>query len=101
MPYTYRIAVTQVSDRRGNATAGDPYAFETTSHDDILEIIERARQGGYLPEGQVAAFCVGLKLLAEVVTTHRKESLFAEFWPHLGEFIRGIKSAPGEPVSVT
>lgn len=98
MPYTYSIALTPLSDHHGRATPGNSYTFETTNHDNILHIIERARCGEYLPEKDVAAFCVGLKLLSEVVMTNRSEPVFAEFYPALGKFIRGIKSLPPKQV---
>ena len=92
MPHNYRIALTQISNGPADTAAGDTFVFEITNHDDILQVIERARQGGHLPEEEVTPFCVGLKLLAQVVTKHSSEPLFAEFSPHLGEFIRGIKA---------
>ena len=93
MPYTYRVALKHVSASSGNPVHGGVCEFETTNHDDILQIIERARQNSILPEEDVAAFCLGLKLLAEVVMKHRGEPLFSEFWPHLGDFVRGIKAS--------
>ncbi|BCH35729.1 hypothetical protein MesoLjLc_76590 [Mesorhizobium sp. L-8-10] len=92
MPYVYRITLKQVSDRRSQPVDGDVCEFQAANHDDILEIVTRTKHHAILPEQDVAAFCVGLKLLAEVVMRHREKPPFAEFWPHLGEFVRGIKA---------
>jgi hypothetical protein len=92
MPYTYSVALKLVSDRHGNPADGGSCEFETSNHDNILEIIERAEQNSILPEEDVAAFCLGLKLVTEVVMKHRGEPPFSELWPHLGSFIRSIKA---------
>jgi hypothetical protein len=97
---TYSVTLKLVSDRHGHPADGGSCEFETTNHDNILEIIEHARQNPILPEQDAPALGVGLKLLAEVVMKHRDEPPFSEFWPHLGTFIRGIKaSAKSEHVS--
>ncbi len=36
---------------------------------------------------------IGLKLLGEELLEDRENSLYAEFLPHFGEFMRGLKGA--------
>ena len=91
MPRTYRLSLTHLSDQRGNPVVKHVCEFDFKNHDDLTAIIERALQNGIVPNDEVMEFCIGLKLLAEVAMKHRDEPAFAEFWPHLGSFIRTIK----------
>lgn len=92
MSHSYQFRVIHLADRRGNAVARQVCEFQFANHDDLGLIIERASRNAILPEKDIEAFCVGLKLLTEVVMVHRNEPAFAEFWPHLGTFIRSIKA---------
>ncbi|WP_201840426.1 DUF3861 family protein [Microvirga zambiensis] len=91
MPHTYRISLTHVSDHRGNPVQLPICEFKFTNHDDLGKIIERATRNAIVPEKNIEAFCLGLKLLTEVVMEHRDKPAFAEFWISLGSFIRSIK----------
>lgn len=91
MPHTYHLTLTHLSDSRGEKIGKLACDFDFTSHDDLNVIIERALRNGVVSKGEVQEFCVGLKLLTEVVMKHRTEPGFAEFWPHLGTFIRSVK----------
>lgn len=91
MPHTYRLSLTHLSDQRGNPVAKEVCEFEFQNHDDLAAIIERARANETVPADEVLEFCIGLKLLTEVAMRHRNEPAFAEFFPHLGAFIRSVK----------
>jgi hypothetical protein len=66
-------------------------SFETASHDEILELVSRARQRGDFDAETAAAFTVGLKLLGEVLLHNRRHPLFASFHPHFGQFMKRLK----------
>ena len=91
MPHTYHLSLTHESDQRNNPVGKQVCEFDFKNHDDLSRIIERARQSAVVPSDEINEFCVGLKLLTEIAIKHRNEPAFAEFWPHLGTFIRTIK----------
>ncbi|MBB4000715.1 DUF3861 domain-containing protein [Aureimonas pseudogalii] len=92
MPHTYQLVLTHISDQRGNAVGQEVCQFEFQNHDDLATIIERTRVNNIVPVDEVSEFCIGLKLLTEVAMRHRTEPTFAEFFSHLGAFIRSIKA---------
>ena len=96
MAHSYRLSLTHVSDQRDRPVGTEICAVEFQNHDDLAAIIERARLIRIVPEDEVIEFCIGLKLLAEVAMRHRDEPAFAEFFPHLGTFIRSIKAPRSE-----
>lgn len=98
MPHTYRLSLTHISDQRSNPVTREVCEFEFQNHDDLTAIIERARSNNVVPASEVLEFCVGLKLLTEVAMRHRTNPAFAEFFPHLGTFIRSIKAPKSEKV---
>ncbi|MGI2036087.1 DUF3861 domain-containing protein [Rhizobium panacihumi] len=92
MPHAYRLSLTHLFDQRGNPVDRHVCEFEFENHDDLAAIIQRARDNAVVPDAEVLEFCVGLKLLAEVAIRHKDDPVFAEFFPHLGAFIRSIKT---------
>jgi hypothetical protein len=91
MPHTYHLSLTHVSDHQNNPVGERVCDFDFKNHDDLTHIIKRARQNNIVQTNEIDEFCLGLKLLTEVAMKHRNEPAFAEFWPHLGTFIRSIK----------
>lgn len=90
----YRVSV-EAADASGQLDSARRLVFHASCHDDILQIVERARERGMLPPDEAAAMAVGLKLLGEVVLSHRNEALFSELCGHLGAFIKKLKSGEG------
>ncbi|WP_226053077.1 DUF3861 domain-containing protein [Dickeya chrysanthemi] len=91
MPYRYRITLENLTDNRDETPQNHVLRFDVTNHDDILEIIEKVRLKGILPDSEVAAFCTGLKLFSEVMMTHRKEDLFQDLAPVFRDFMLRLK----------
>lgn len=91
MPYHYRITLENLTDNRDDKPQNRSLTFDATNHDDILEIIEKVRSKGILPDSDVAAFCTGLKLFSEVVMVHRKEALFRDLIPAFRDFMLRLK----------
>lgn len=91
--HRYRITVEHLADPDGQVPADStPLVFETGNHDEILKIVERLRGHPALPPESAAALGVGLKLFSEVMLENRQSPLFAEFAPHLREFMQKLKA---------
>jgi hypothetical protein len=93
--HRFRITVEHLADAHGNPSTHEaPLQFEVGNHDDILAMVDRARERGQFPPDTAAAFAVGLKLFSEVMLENRSHPLFAEFAPHFGEFMKNLKKGP-------
>lgn len=90
MAYTYRITAEKLNLPEGSEPVS--CTFEVSNHDDIVPLIERVRALGVLPEEDLAAFTVGLKLFGGVHMAHRREPLFAELHPHFMSFMKRLKA---------
>ncbi|QFI70576.1 hypothetical protein EKH55_5702 (plasmid) [Sinorhizobium alkalisoli] len=90
--YTYEISLKLVRARDGSVPT-DPASltFEHVSHDDILGIVERMRNGSGLDSSASAAVAVGTKLLGEVMIRDKKNPLFDPLRAGLHEFITSLK----------
>lgn len=99
MSHAYRITVQTLTTAPPNGAAHG-LTFDTTNHDEIIQLVERVKSRGILPDEEVAAFTIGLKLFGEVMLRHRHEPLFADLYPHFGTFMKRLKSdapqAPGQ-----
>lgn len=96
MSYRYRVLVENFGVPRGGEVSSRELCFEAKQHDDLFAIVDRVRQGGTVSPDEAESFAVGLKLFSEVALKHRKDPLFAEFMPHLGAFIQGLKRSAAE-----
>ncbi len=91
MPHRYRVTVEPVADPPAAPGAERFLHFEAVNHDDLLEIVERVKGLHILPDSEVAEFAIGLKLFGKIVIRHRQDALFADLWPHLGNFMKRLK----------
>ncbi len=91
MPHTYRVTVQSLSAEDSFSEAG--LTFDVTNHDEILGLVDRVAARQVLPTDEVAEFTIGLKLFSEVMLRHRREPLFAEFFPHFGAFMKRLKGS--------
>lgn len=92
MAHAYRITVERLQPDVANDAPASSLTFEATNHDEVLGLVERVRASGILPEGESAAFLVGLKLFGEVMLKHRAEPLFAPIVPHFAAFMKRLKA---------
>ncbi|MDQ0393774.1 DUF3861 domain-containing protein [Labrys monachus] len=98
MQHTYRVTVQSLSAEDTVSEAG--LTFDVTNHDEILGLVDRVAARQVLPKDEVAEFTIGLKLFSEVMLRHRREPLFAEFFPHFGAFMKRLKGgSEGGPPS--
>ena len=91
MPHRYRVTVEHLADPPAEPGLERSLTFEAVNHDDLLEIVERVKGRDFLPRVEVAEFAIGLKLFGEILLRHRRDLLFAELWPHFGNFIKRLK----------
>ena len=93
--HQYRITIEHLTLPDGMAApASAPLVLEVGSHDNLADIVARARQRGDLPPADAAAFVVGLKLFSEVMLQHRELPLFADFGLHFRAFMQRLKQRP-------
>jgi hypothetical protein len=90
MPHSYRVTLQrQSADLSTDQDAS--LSFAVTNHDELFQLVKRVASLGILPEGEVAEFTIGVKLFSEIMLRHRDEPLFAELYPHFGNFMKRLK----------
>lgn len=88
----YQITVQETpASQVGHPINDAPIRFEAASHDDLHDIVARAKALGAFDDEDATAFAIGLKLFGGVMLEHRGHPLFAEFAPHFGQFMRSLK----------
>ena len=90
MPHAYRVTL-QALATEPSCSDGHSLTFDISNHDELFGLVDRVAALGMLPEDEAAEFTVGLKLFSEVMLRHRREPLFAEFFPHFGAFMKRLK----------
>ena len=95
--HQYRVTLEHLATPDGQPPA-TPASLQFTvgNHDEVLGIVERIRARGEFDADTSAAFAVGLKLLGEVMLTHRGHPLFSELGPQFGAFMKKLKGRPPE-----
>ncbi|MBA1345412.1 MULTISPECIES: DUF3861 domain-containing protein [Rhizobium] len=88
MPHKYRVAVEEIGDE---AVTKEPLVFEVTNHDDLLHILKLVQEKRVVPPEEAAELTIGFKLFAEVLLRHRAKPPFADFFPHVKEFMQQLK----------
>lgn len=86
---TYQVTVQETAE------PSKGFSFDFDSHEDLFEILERARRKDQLSEEEVKQFCLGLKLFSGVLLAHREEQPFAALMPAFGTFMRALKGHGG------
>ena len=89
--HRYRITVEHIADKDGASVQEAPIVFETPSHDDIAQTVQRAQQGQGLDEATAQRMTVGLKLLGEVILEHRGHVFFDALGTHFREIMKAVK----------
>lgn len=88
----YKIQLQEIELKDGTQS-GKSVEFEFENHDNILQILEHAKDKEWFKDkSQNIEFIVGLKLFSEVLLKNRKNSLFEEFTPAFVELMKKIKS---------
>jgi hypothetical protein len=70
--------------------------FEFDDHDDVFAIFERqGARDDLAGPGEISQLVVGARLLGKVVMENRQHPLFAAFFPHFVELVKGLKKPQG------
>jgi len=93
--HLYRSTVDHMEDPSGNAVEQSPLVFDARSHDDVFKIVDAMKGKMEFDEADTATFAVGLKLFGGVMMKHKDNELFAQFMPHLRDFMKGLKRPTG------
>ena len=86
----YKISVEEITKEGG--LDNQKLEFETVSHDNLFEIVEKLKCHPQFSESDVASLGVGLKLFTGVMLKEKEKPLFKNLLPHFKEFMKGIKS---------
>ena len=86
----YKISVEEITKEGG--LDNQKLEFETKSHDNLFEIVEKLKCHPQFSESDVASLGVGLKLFTGVMLKEKEKPLFKNLLPHFKEFMKGIKS---------
>ena len=84
----YQVTLQEKELKDGTAS-NQSIAFDIENHDNLMEIISFSKDKNWFEnKSQNIEFIVGLKLLGEVAIRNKKNPLFEEFLPALGELIK-------------
>lgn len=87
----YKIHLEEIELVDGSET-GKTIEFEFTNHDNIMALIERAKENNrFENEADNLEFIVGLKLFSEVMMRNRRNPLFEDFAPAFKSFMMKLK----------
>jgi hypothetical protein len=87
----YSIKLSEIELKDGTPS-NRSITFEFDNHDNILDLIEQVKTRElFETEEETTEFIVGLKLFSEVMLRNREHSLFEEFRPVFGEFMKKLK----------
>lgn len=87
----YKITVEEIIDE--NKFSEEKLEFETVSHDNLFEIVQKLKQHPELSNTDVASLGVGLKLFTGVMLKNKELPLFESLMPHFKDFMKGLKSS--------
>jgi hypothetical protein len=91
MRHHYEVTVSKTDPDAPGSLAPIHFAFE--NHDDLHQIIERLRAKAlFASDEEPETFCVGLKLLGQVLMLRRAEEPFKDFALAFGVFMKTLKA---------
>ena len=90
--HQYRITVEHLATPNVDDKLNQPLVFTASNHDDVFKIKERISGKLGLKPTAEAPFIVGLKLISEVMLTHRKIPLFIETQGLILQLIKTLKA---------
>lgn len=91
----YRLTLELMATAKGETPSHEPLQLEFDNHDEIFGIIERMQKRNlFQSKEQATEFAIGLKLFSEVMLKNKGLSLFEEFRPAFGAFMKKLKSGP-------
>ncbi|MGF1689183.1 DUF3861 domain-containing protein [Photobacterium japonica] len=85
--HEYRITIEEVGIEEEKTLT-----FMVQDREDMLEIVEKLKQGSGLDANDATRVGVALRLLGPVMMADRKHPLFVNFMPHFRDFMQNIKA---------
>lgn len=92
---TYRISIEDV-----NSETGESLQLEFQDRENLLDIVDKMKQGSGLKEQEATRVAIALRLLGPVMMENRKHALFADFMPHFKSFMHNLKNTVKSNVKV-
>jgi hypothetical protein len=91
--YQYKLTLEGLTTPEGNPMSNQAVELNFTNHDDLYRILEMSKGKNLFEDLQDSVqFTIGLKLLTEVMLNNRKNPLFDELSPAIGEFMKKLKN---------
>lgn len=87
----YKITVEEIIN--DNSFAIEKIEFETETHDNLFDIVEKLISHPDIDNNDVAQFGVGLKLFSEVMIKNKTNPLFKDLLPHFKDFMKKLKKS--------
>lgn len=87
----YKITVEEIN--KEGKIGEEKLEFETVSHDNLFEIVEKLKKHPEFTNVDVASLGVGLKLFSGVMLKNREFPLFKKLMPHFKDFMKALKSS--------
>ena len=88
----YKITIEYLEDKKGNKMEVRPLVFETKSHDEIFDILEKMKNKKQLEEEDLQELVVGLKLFGKVLLKNKDKKPFNNLLPHFKTFMKELKT---------
>lgn len=94
MTHHYKVTVAAQTPGAEGAPIPPDLSFDFANHDDLHQIVERVRAKAlFATDDETKTFCVGLKLLGQVLMQHRQDELFKDFATAFGGFMTTLKAS--------
>ena len=88
----YKLQLDEVELKSGDSGT-QSIQFEFENHDDIFKIIEVLKDKKlFKGENDDISFAIGLKMFSEVMLKNKDNSLFKDFLPAFGQFMKVLKA---------
>ena len=87
----YKITVEEITEE--GRLDNEKLEFETVSHDNLFEIVEKLKHHPEFIDSDVASLGIGLKLFTGVMLKEKEKPIFKSLMPHFKEFMKELKGS--------
>ena len=90
----YKLSLEQLSVLKEEKRVDNTLELKFSNHDELFEIVEKVKSKKlFNSEEESTEFALGLKLFTEVMLRNKKHPLFEDLRPHIGDFMKKLKSS--------
>lgn len=86
--HNYRITIEEINAEQEVTRS---LQFEHQDREDVLNVVDKIKQGSGLEASLATKVGVALRLLGPVMMENRKHGLFVNFMPHFKVFMKNLK----------